>query len=154
MRNLINKITVEILFCLTSTLENCLISTYVLWFSTRVQMEKKMYINLKGIIQLTEIWSDLRIPCASSSALTLITVFKCSYINHWPIHCWCLCFDFVAKNKHDLNQWAWQGSTVGPSLYYPCLVKIQVQYNTPPPMLHDGMYIYVLIFHMPAQNLH
>ena len=31
---------VEILFCLMSTLENCLISTYLLWFSTRIQMEK------------------------------------------------------------------------------------------------------------------
>ena len=31
---------VEILFCLMSTLENCLISTYLLWFSTPVQMEK------------------------------------------------------------------------------------------------------------------
>ena len=39
MRNLINKLTVEILFCLMSTLENCLISTYLLWFRTRVQME-------------------------------------------------------------------------------------------------------------------
>ena len=28
------------LFCLMSSLENCLISTYLLWFSTRVQMEK------------------------------------------------------------------------------------------------------------------
>ena len=25
-----------------SSLENCLISTYLLWFSTRVQMEKKL----------------------------------------------------------------------------------------------------------------
>ena len=33
------QITVEILFCLMSSLENCLISTYLLWFSTRVQME-------------------------------------------------------------------------------------------------------------------
>ena len=28
------------IFCSMSTLENCLISTYLLWFSTRVQMEK------------------------------------------------------------------------------------------------------------------
>ena len=28
------------LFCLMSSLENCLISTYLLWFSTRVRMEK------------------------------------------------------------------------------------------------------------------
>ena len=40
MRKLINKIKVERLFCLMSSLENCLISTYLLWFSTRVQMEK------------------------------------------------------------------------------------------------------------------
>ena len=32
--------TVEILFCLMSTLESSLISTNLLWFSTRVQMEK------------------------------------------------------------------------------------------------------------------
>ena len=40
---MINKITVEILFCFMSTLENCLIPTYLLWFSTRVQMEKKLW---------------------------------------------------------------------------------------------------------------
>ena len=32
--------TVEILFCLMSSLENCLISTYIYLFSTRIQMEK------------------------------------------------------------------------------------------------------------------
>ena len=37
--NLIIKITVEILFCLMSILENCLISRYLFWLSTRVQME-------------------------------------------------------------------------------------------------------------------
>ena len=39
-RNWIKKITVKILFCLISTLENCLISIYILRFSTQVQMEK------------------------------------------------------------------------------------------------------------------
>ena len=34
------KIDWQNLFGLMSTLENCLISTYLLWFSTRVQMKK------------------------------------------------------------------------------------------------------------------
>ena len=88
-----------------------------------------MYINLKGIIQFTEIWFNLRFPCASSSALTLIT-------EPYTVGVFVL-----TKNKQDLNQWAWQGSTVGPSLYYPCLVKIRVQYNIPLPMLHGVMHM-------------
>lgn len=34
MRNLVNKITVEVLFCLILDLEKCLISTYISCFST------------------------------------------------------------------------------------------------------------------------
>ena len=89
-----------------------------------------MYINLKGFIQFTEIWLNLRILCASLSALTL-NIDPCTIgVSVLTLYL-----------KIDPNQWAWQGSTVGPSLYYPCLVQIQVQYNNPPPMLHDGMYM-------------
>ena len=42
------------------------------------------------MIQFTEMWLNLRI---------LWVFFKIYYIRHWTIHCWCFCFDFVAKNK-------------------------------------------------------
>ena len=79
-----------------------------------------VYINLKGIIQFIEIWLNLTIQNASLSALTLNT-------EPYAVGVFVL-----TKNKHDLNQWSWQGSTVGLSLYYSCLVKIQVLYNTQP----------------------
>ena len=52
----LTKIMVDILFGLMSTLENCLISTYLLWFSTRVQMKI--------------IFGDSTSACLTSHALT------------------------------------------------------------------------------------
>ena len=54
--------TVEILFCLMSTLENCWIPTYLLWFSTRFQMEKKNIVEVRQV----HVWINIsRSICTS-----------------------------------------------------------------------------------------
>ena len=47
---------VEILFCLMSSLENCLISTYLLWFSTRVQMDKNWGDTPSATLKFAVYW--------------------------------------------------------------------------------------------------
>ena len=60
--NLIQKITVETLFGLMSTLENCLISTYLLCFSTRTcSYEKKLLRYAEGIFKNANQYADMQI---------------------------------------------------------------------------------------------
>ena len=105
MRNLINKITVEILFCLMSTLENCLILIYLLWFSTRVQMEKNWEDTPSATLRkMINYFNDVVFNLKSKPYCSWHKEMLCE---HWA---WTLkvllCVCFVARGPSDkLLRW-------------------------------------------------
>ena len=96
-RKLITKITVEIFFFLMYTFENFWISTYLLWFSTRVQMKKNcgdtcISVRLNNLSLFCRFWRvmvtmDTVYPSLTFTSSTLTFTPSCwgNWSSTWPL---------------------------------------------------------------------